>query len=112
MPWLASWLSRHGLTPEAVPTWGIHQGGPKILSACLEALEFPRERLADSFDVLSEYGNMSSPTVLFIFDRLIRKKAASPCVLRGFGPGLTSEAGLFRAIDSSAVSSEPAATIP
>lgn len=99
-PWLQSWLSRHGLTPEAVPTWGVHPGGPRILSACLESLSFPRERLADSFAVLSEYGNMSSPTVLFILSRLKQKNAPSPCVLLGFGPGLTIEAGLFRTNDS------------
>jgi len=96
-PWLAEWLSGHELTPDSVPTWGIHPGGPKILSACLESLGFPRERLADSFEVLSEYGNMSSPTVLFILDRLRRRNAATPCVLLGFGPGLTIEAGLLRA---------------
>jgi predicted naringenin-chalcone synthase len=39
---------------------------------------------------------MSSPTVLFIVDRLRRAGAPRPCVALGFGPGLVAEAVLFR----------------
>jgi predicted naringenin-chalcone synthase len=39
---------------------------------------------------------MSSPTVLFILDRLRRRKAARPYVALGFGPGLTAEAALIQ----------------
>ncbi len=45
--------------------------------------------------VLSEHGNMSSPTILFILDRLRRAAAEGPCVALGFGPGLVAEAALF-----------------
>jgi len=45
--------------------------------------------------VFAEYGNMSSPTVLFIVDRLRRRQAPRPCVALGFGPGLVAEAALF-----------------
>jgi len=45
---------------------------------------------------LAEYGNMSSPTVLFIIDRLRRRNAARPCVALAFGPGITIEAALLR----------------
>jgi predicted naringenin-chalcone synthase len=38
---------------------------------------------------------MSSPTVLFILNRLRRRDAPRPCVALGFGPGLTAEAALF-----------------
>ena len=37
---------------------------------------------------------MSSPTILFIVERLIRNKTPGPCVLLAFGPGLTIEAAL------------------
>jgi len=49
-----------------------------------------------SFDVPADCGNMSSPTVLFILERLQRLAATRPCVALGFGPGLTIEAALFR----------------
>jgi len=45
--------------------------------------------------VFAEYGNMSSPTVLFIVEQLQRRRAARPCVALGFGPGLAVEAALF-----------------
>ena len=41
------------------------------------------------------YGNMSSPTVLFVLDRLREQNAPRPCVALGFGPGLVAEAALF-----------------
>jgi len=46
--------------------------------------------------VFAEYGNMSSPTVLFILERLQSQGAARPCVALGFGPGLAVEAALLR----------------
>ncbi|MGL1340042.1 hypothetical protein ACSTJQ_26275 [Vibrio parahaemolyticus] len=41
-------------------------------------------------------GNMSSPTILFILDRLRAARAPRPCVALGFGPGLMAEALLIR----------------
>jgi len=48
----------------------------------------------DQVGVLAEFGNMSSPTILFILDRLQRQNAPGPWVLLAFGPGLTIEAAL------------------
>jgi predicted naringenin-chalcone synthase len=48
-----------------------------------------------SRQVFAEFGNMSSPTVLFILDRLAQQGAPRPCVALGFGPGLVVEATLF-----------------
>ena len=48
-----------------------------------------------SREVLSEYGNMSSPTALFILERMRRERRTLPCVALGFGPGLAAEAALF-----------------
>ncbi|MSR57999.1 MAG: type III polyketide synthase [Planctomycetaceae bacterium] len=93
-PWLMTWLAKNELTVADIGSWAVHPGGPRILSACGEALELPRERLADSIDILAEFGNMSSPTVLFILDRLRRRNAPTPCVMLGFGPGLAIEAAL------------------
>jgi predicted naringenin-chalcone synthase len=95
-PWLAAWLAAHGLTPAAVASWAVHPGGPRILTAIEEALGLPRTATAVSREVLAECGNMSSPTVLFILDRLGRRQAPRPCVALGFGPGLVAEALLFR----------------
>lgn len=95
-PWLQAWLAREGLTVETVGSWAVHPGGPRILSATAEALGLTPEAMAPSRAVLAEYGNMSSPTLLFILDRLRRTGTALPCVALGFGPGLAAEAVLFR----------------
>lgn len=94
-PWIESWLGDNGLTLDDVKSWAVHPGGPKIVSAVQEALLLPAEALAATRGVLAEFGNMSSPTVLFVLDRLRRSAAPRPCVALGFGPGLVAEAALF-----------------
>jgi predicted naringenin-chalcone synthase len=96
-PWLESWLGRQGLALADVASWAVHPGGPAILDAVEQALRLPPSALEASRAVLAEYGNMSSPTVLFILDRLRAAGAALPCVALGFGPGVVAEAALFRA---------------
>lgn len=95
-PWLAAWLDPHGLTAATVASWAVHPGGPRILAAVERALALPRLATAVSREVLAECGNMSSPTVLFILERLRDRGAPRPCVALGFGPGLVAEALLFR----------------
>jgi predicted naringenin-chalcone synthase len=94
--WLEQWLEQNELRLGDVASWAVHPGGPRILTAVEEALRLDREATVESREVLAAYGNMSSPTVLFILDRLRRRQAARPCVALGFGPGLAAEATLFR----------------
>ncbi len=95
-PWLESWLGDNGLSLADVKSWAVHPGGPKIVSAVEESLALSAEALAPSRSVFAEYGNMSSPTVLFILRRgCAQQNAPRPCVALGFGPGLVAEAALF-----------------
>jgi alpha-pyrone synthase len=95
-PWLSQWLGQRDIRIEDVATWAIHPGGPRILSAVEESLGLDRQATSVSRDVLAEHGNMSSPTVLFILDRLRQAAAPRPCVMLGFGPGLMAEAALLQ----------------
>ncbi len=92
--WLQGWLAGEGTDLSEIAHWGIHPGGPRILQACIDALGLAPEEIQTSRDVLAEFGNMSSPTILFITERLIRNRVPGPCVLLAFGPGLTIEAAL------------------
>jgi predicted naringenin-chalcone synthase len=94
-PWLESWLSDNGLSLAEVRSWAIHPGGPKIISAVEESLTLPPEVVEPSRSVFRDFGNMSSPTVLFILRKLREANAPRPCVALGFGPGLVAEAALF-----------------
>ena len=94
-PWLENWLRDNGVSLEQVKGWAIHPGGPKIVSAVEEALGLSPDAAAASRAVFAEYGNMSSPTVLFVLDRLRKVGGGRPCVMLGFGPGLVAEAALW-----------------
>jgi predicted naringenin-chalcone synthase len=93
--WLDGWLKSHGLTVPAIGSWAVHPGGPRILAAVGEALTLDRHALTVSHAVLAEYGNMSSPTVLFILERMRNTRCPRPWVALGFGPGLAVEALLM-----------------
>ena len=88
-----------GLAADAIDLWAVHPGGRTILDAVEGAFGLDATALATSRGVLRDYGNMSSPTVMFVLERLLRAKA--PAGARGcamaFGPGLTAETMLFRA---------------
>jgi predicted naringenin-chalcone synthase len=95
-PWMEKWLTAHGLAINAIQSWAIHPGGPRILEAVREALGLTPAQTEDAQATFAEHGNMSSPTVLFIMDRLRRRRAPRPCVALGFGPGLAVEAALIQ----------------
>jgi predicted naringenin-chalcone synthase len=95
-PWLERWLGAQNVELNEVGSWAVHPGGPLILTAVEEALNLPKSATAVSREVLANHGNMSSPTILFVLDRLRARRAPRPCVALGFGPGLAAEAVLFR----------------
>ena len=96
-PWLSEWLGARGLTLDDIRSWAFHPGGPRILTAAGEALGLQREQWAVSESILADFGNMSSPTILFILDRMRQQAVTGPCVALAFGPGLTIEAALLDA---------------
>lgn len=77
--------------------WAVHPGGRSILDAVERALELPETALVASRAVLRDYGNMSSPTIMFVLKTLMAHASAGEagCAL-AFGPGLSTEALLFR----------------
>lgn len=93
--WLAHWLGPHGLSADDISDWIVHPGGPRILDATEVALNLPENELGRSREVLSELGNMSSPTVLFVLQRSLKAGKSGPRVVLAFGPGLVAEATLL-----------------
>jgi predicted naringenin-chalcone synthase len=89
-------LAKAGLNQKDITHWCIHPGGKKILEAIHKTLSLQNGELQASWDVLQQYGNMSSPTILFVLKKMM------PSLLHNhnrkehifgaaFGPGLTME---------------------
>jgi len=93
--WLEAWLAKENMVLKDIRSWAVHPGGPGVLDAVEESMSMPKESLKYSRNILKSFGNMSSATILFILHGMMRRKAATPCVALGFGPGLTIEAVLF-----------------
>jgi predicted naringenin-chalcone synthase len=95
-PWIEQWLAKQNVQHSDVDLWAVHPGGPRILTASADALQLDHAKLSVSTSILSECGNMSSPTILFILDRMQRQGHRGLCVALAFGPGLVVEAALLR----------------
>jgi predicted naringenin-chalcone synthase len=79
--------------------FAIHPGGKKILEVIESELEISKEQNQPAYRVLNDFGNMSSPTVLFVLDHILKNVTPvddqSDVLSFAFGPGLTLEGILF-----------------
>ncbi len=80
-----------GLTQDDIAVWAIHPGGRAILDSVADVLEIDRSELQVSYDVLRDYGNMSSATIMFVLDRILSGPSDGGIFAAAFGPGLTIE---------------------
>jgi predicted naringenin-chalcone synthase len=82
-----------------IELWAVHPGGRTVLDAVEQAFGLPPEALGASRGVLNDYGNMSSGTVMFVLDRIMRDSSQNAgkngCAM-SFGPGLVAETMMFR----------------
>jgi predicted naringenin-chalcone synthase len=90
-------LAQNGASYADITHWIVHPGGEKVLDAFQRALELPAEALLPSRKVLYDYGNMSSASVLFVLDAVLREGAPQPGdvgLLCSFGAGFSAFAAL------------------
>ena len=80
-----------------IDLWAVHPGGRTVLDAVEEAFALPPAALSASRSVLHDFGNMSSGTVMFVLDRIMRssQRGQRGCAM-SFGPGLVAETMMFR----------------
>ena len=85
------------LSKEDITHWCIHPGGKKILEAIQKSAGLSDANLQYSYDILKDYGNMSSPTVLFVLQKVLSELSHDntgehvTIFTAAFGPGLTME---------------------
>lgn len=91
-------VKKAGLDFDDVNGYAIHPGGRKILEAAEEALGFSRESNEYSYQVLRDFGNMSSASILFVLEKIINENTAADKTILGcaFGPGLTVESMILK----------------
>ena len=84
--------------PNDVRHFVLHPGGPRVLDAYAASLELSPARLVEAYDILGRFGNMSSPTVLFVLERYLANVRASHDlgIIVALGPGFSAETVLFR----------------
>jgi alpha-pyrone synthase len=83
-----------------VSYYAIHPGGKKIVDVIEEELGLTPNDTRFSREILKNYGNMSSPTVLFVLnlirEQLSEKDNGKHIMSFAFGPGLTLESALLK----------------
>ncbi len=89
---VASALQKTNRTKEDITHWCIHPGGKKIVDTIADTLQIDKLVFKNSYEVLNDYGNMSSPTVLFVLEKIMNNILHDEIVFgAAFGPGLTME---------------------
>jgi hypothetical protein len=92
-------FKRHGLTRKDISHWALHPGGEKVISALQKKLDLSSDALRPTRETLQRYGNLSSPAVLFVLEKILTEKkvnAGEWGVLLSFGAGFSAHAALLR----------------
>jgi predicted naringenin-chalcone synthase len=87
-----------GRDPASIDLWAVHPGGRTILDGVEKGLGLAPDALSASRGILAQFGNMSSATVMFVLQQIMRSARPDQqgCAM-SFGPGVTAETMLFHA---------------
>jgi predicted naringenin-chalcone synthase len=91
-------LTQNGNGRHEIQHWIVHPGGQRVIDLFQQGLGLPGDALAASRKVLYNYGNMSSATVLFVLDEVVRSgapRAGDSGVMCSFGAGFGVYAALL-----------------
>ncbi|MDR9366362.1 MAG: type III polyketide synthase [Balneolaceae bacterium] len=91
-------MNQFQIKHDDIERWAIHPGGKAILDKLEASTSVPDGTLRASRDVLSNFGNMSSATILFVLKELMDQPSESDqekTLAMAFGPGLTLESALL-----------------
>ncbi|HLI31722.1 MAG TPA: sulfotransferase [Solirubrobacteraceae bacterium] len=91
-PLVDSFLARHALTAHMVDHWLLHPGGRRIIECAQSALGLDRDAVAISYEVLADRGNVGTPSIFYVLERTLRKRAPQTGqhgLLVTIGPGVT-----------------------
>lgn len=84
-----------GVSADKYLHWAVHGGGRSVLDAVDIGLALPLEALQQSRQVLNDFGNMSSCTIMFVLARMLADGVTGPGMAMAFGPGMVAETFRF-----------------
>ena len=88
------------ISKDDIKSYIVHPGGAKVLEAFAEVIGHPSKKLADSHEILKQYGNMSSASVLFVLERMMQNQSLTKgyALMSALGPGFSSDQLLLNSI--------------
>ena len=89
-PAVDGYLGNTGETLERLDRVTSHPGGAKVVEALETVLDLGQGAMDHERETLRDYGNMSSPTALFVLDRAVRDGFTGRSLLMALGPGFTA----------------------
>jgi 3,5-dihydroxyphenylacetyl-CoA synthase len=92
-------LTGTGLRRSDISHWLVHSGGKKVIDAIRVNLGLTRHDVRHTIGVMRDYGNLSSGSFLFSYERLLREGVTRPGdygILMTMGPGSTIETALIQ----------------
>jgi alkylresorcinol/alkylpyrone synthase len=94
-PFCDAFLAGQGLAKSDLSEPACHPGGGRVVEA-LEGYFAPEiSGIPTTREILRQHGNMSSPTVLFVLEKLLAQKPEKPVLLTALGPGFTAALGII-----------------
>ncbi|MGH7279836.1 MAG: type III polyketide synthase [Candidatus Rokuibacteriota bacterium] len=92
-------MATHGLKRDDIRYWVLHSAGRRVLDRARDVLELTDAHVAASREVLRRFGNMSSATIVFVLEEMLRRESPVPGewgLMIGLGPGFAAEGALLR----------------
>jgi alkylresorcinol/alkylpyrone synthase len=92
-------MASQGLKPDDIRYWVLHSAGRRVIEQARRLMGLTDAQVAHSREVLRRFGNMSSATVLFVLDEMLRAERPVPGewgMMIALGPGFAAEGALLR----------------
>ncbi|HBD93466.1 MAG: hypothetical protein A2015_09685 [Spirochaetes bacterium GWF1_31_7] len=91
-------FNKANITQKDISIWAVHPGGKAILEKFSATMDLKKTDLQHSYDILWNYGNMSSSTIMFVLNEVLNSSKSGKIFSAGFGPGLTIETAIMEKV--------------
>lgn len=90
---ITAFLQQANISESMIHSFIAHPGGKKVLDAMEETLHISKNKLAKSYNVLQNHGNMSSATVIYVLYEWMKETVdvKEQSIVSALGPGFSSE---------------------